>query len=378
MQVAGNITGLMNQGPSQFTPQISDLQQQAFSGAKALTTSPLLQQSADVYNSLSPYTAQNVSAGTPISADQVQGQSLLDNLSSYYNPFKDQVLNPVMSDYDYQAGQTRAAQAAAAAQNKAFGGSRYGVQEAQTEDSLARGRAATEGGLLGQMYTQATGLSSEDAARRQAAMTSNQAANLQASQSNQQAALQAAIANQSAGQSAAALNQQGLLGKAAGLESVGAEQGADTRANLGVQAGLGGIQTDAENAIRQYPLEYQQQIEGLLGGLNPALYTGQTSTGNSTQTQTQNSGVLGGLGQLAGIASMFVKPVPISDRRAKVGIKTLYRDWKGRRWVEFRYRWAPAVRRVGVIAQELLRTDPQAVVWRPDVGYLAVDYGRLA
>ena len=304
------------------------------------------------------YTPQNVTA------DQVTGQSLLDNLSAYYNPFKDQVLNPVMQSYDQNAAQTTAQQAAQAAASGAFGGSRYGIQEGETAGQLALGRANTQGTLLNQMYGQATTLSDQDAARRQAAALANQSADLSAAQSNQ-----------SAGLSAAQLNQQGLLSKAGAQTALGTAEGGDTRANLGVQAALGGTETDAQNMIKQYPLAFQSTLNGLLQGLNPALYTGSTQTG--TQTQTSNPGLLGGLGQLAGMASLFVNPVGPSDRRLKLGIKTLFHDWKGRRWVEFAYRWAPAVRHVGVIAQELLKTDPDKVVWMPD-GYLAVDYGGLA
>ena len=279
-QIAGNIQGFLNQGPDAYTPQTSALQQQAFNTAGTLGagSSQYLSQAGDALNSVGN-----------ISADQVTGQSLLTNLSDYYNPFKDQVLNPVLADYDVQSGQTRAAQAAAAAKNQAFQGSRYGIQEANTEDALARGRATTEGGLLNQMYTSATGLSGEDAARRQSAMTSNQSANLAAAQANQSAELQ----------------------KAQQLAALGISTGSEDRANLGVQAGLGGILTDQQNAARQYPLTYQQQQESLLSGLDPSLYTGKTvdasgtQTGTSNSTTTQDPGLLSKLGQAAQIAALF-------------------------------------------------------------------------
>lgn len=332
MQVAGNIQGILNQGANAFAPQTSGLQQQAFDAAGGLNTSGNAFQGAlDALGGVGDITAA----------------SLLDGgLDRYYNPFKDQVLNPVLTDYDVGAGKTRAAQAADAARNKAFQGSRFGIQEAQTEGELARGRSAAEGGLLKDMYTQATGLAQYDASNRQ-----------QASLANQQTAL-------------ARAQQQAALAQA--------EQ-ENQRANLGIQAGLGGVLTDQQNAASQYPLQFQQQINSLLAGLNPDLYSTQqqNSTGTSTSTTKENPGLLGGLGQAAQIASLFMKaPVP-SDGRVKVGVKPLFRDWKGRRWVEFAYRWAPKVRHVGVIAQEVFRTDPEAVSYNRALGCLTVDYGRL-
>lgn len=211
------------------------------------------------------------------------------------------------------------------------------------------------------MYGQATTLAEQDAARRQ----------------------QAALANQQANLSASSTNQAAALARAQALQSLGLATGSEDRANLGVQAGLGEVQTNQENAQRQYPMTFLQQQEGLLSGLNPALYTGQKvdQTGTSKTTTTENPGLLGNLGQIAQIASLFTPAAPfaglsMSDRRVKRDIETLGYDGKGRRWVTFAYVWEPMRRVLGVIAQELLKTDPDAVSVHPS-GYLQVDYGRL-
>jgi len=361
MANASNISNIISQGPGAYTPQISGLQQQAFDQAAGLSNSAYFGQAGGALNNIgdatyNPYTSQGYEAS-----------SLLDGgLDKYFNPYKDQVLNPALADYDFQSGQTRAAQAASAAKNRAFQGSRYGVQEAQTEGALARGRAATEGGLLSDMYGQATGLAATDAAARN-----------QASAFNASAANQAAASNAQGGYQASVANQQAALQRAQQLAQLGLSEGSETRANLGVKAGLGGILTDAQNAISQYPLAFAGQANSLLSGLNPELYSNRTvnqtgtSAGTNQSTTAYNPGLLAGLGQAAQIAALFP-----SDGRLKTRIKTLFRDWKGRRWVEYAYRWAPDVRRVGVIAQEVLKTDPGAVRLMPG-GYLAVDYGRL-
>ena len=345
-QAAGNIANAQAMGPGQFTPGISDVQQQAYNQAQYLQGSSANYDTAtNILKNIPGVTNgggyQSIGGGGGVAditnggvIDPVTGQSVLTNLDAYYNPFKSQILNPVLADYDYQSGQTRAAQAAAAAKGGAFGGSRYGIQEAQTEGDLARGRASTEGGLLNSMYTQAAGMSEADTARRQAADLANQQGqeftagqNLTASQANQQAALNekarqfaADQANQSAGltvagrqQAAEEANQAAELQRAGLLSSVGTAQGADARANVALQNDIGSSMTSLQNVIKQYPLAFQQQISGLLQGLNPGLYTGQSSTGTGssqgTSTETSNPGLLDYLKMGLQGASMFAGPI---------------------------------------------------------------------
>ena len=297
MNLAGNISGLLGQGYQQFMPQVSGLGQLAVNNAAGLGLSDKFGQAGSVLSGVGDVTAGNVSY------DPVTGASLLDQgLERYYNPFRQQVLDTTLADYDTQAGKTRAAQAAAAARNSAFSGSRYGVQEAATEGVLGAGRATAEAGLLSQMYGQATSLAEADAARRQQAALANQGAGLSASQSNAQLGLSAQTAN-----------QQAALERARQLAQLGLSEGSETRANLGVQATIGGQQTDAENAQRQYPLQFQQQIASLLAGLNPELYSGRTvsssgssaGTGSSTSTTKTRDSLLSNLGQVAQIAALF-------------------------------------------------------------------------
>lgn len=277
--LAGNIGALQGQGYAAFMPQPSALQTLANNNAAGLAPSAAYGQASDALKNV----------------PNVGGQSLLTGLSQYYNPFKDQVLNPVLSDFDANSGTVRAAQAAAAARGGAFGGSRYGIAQAQTEDNLARGRATTEGGLLNQMYTQATDLSGQDAARRQAADTSNQAAALQ---------------------------------KAGLLTGLGSAQSADARGNVALQGQLGQQQTALDNIKQQYPLQFQSQLESLLSGLNPGMFTGQSTTGTSTGKQDSTGtqvthdpmgSIMSGLGTAAQIAALFTPAAPFAA--AGIGAK---------------------------------------------------------
>lgn len=201
-------------------------------------------------------------AGLP----SVQSASLLDGLQNYVNPYTDSVVNTTLAGFDENAGRTRAQQAANAAANSAFRGSRFGVREAITEGELGRERASAEAGLRNTAFNTAAGLSSQDASRRQ-----------EASLANAQQAMAAANARTAAEQS-----------------------------RLGVLSGLGQTQYDQEQARLQAPLDLLKTQTGLFAALDPQSYFSQTTTGNSTGTSTAKSNdIFGGLGKALQVASLF-------------------------------------------------------------------------
>ena len=265
--LGSGLSGFIKQGPDAYTPQISDLQKQAWNAASGLTPSDPSQP-----NGFGE--ASNMVRGTNFGFDpgNVNAASAADNLAKYENPYRDQILNPVLNDYDIQAGKTRAAQAASGAANGAFRGDRFALREGATEGELARGRASTEGGLLSDMFKTALGASQGDAALKQAADTGNAERSLTAQTTGSAQRLQGA----------------GLLG------NLTSAQGADTRANIDTQNSLGAQQSGLLTAIKQFPLEYQQKLESLFTGLDPSLFTGQTINTTGTST-TKNSTSLGGL-----------------------------------------------------------------------------------
>jgi len=268
MQFASNIGKLQTADPSTYIPQQNQLQLQSQAAAQNLVNP----QFTGAYQSINEISRPG----------DVTGESVLSNLSNYYNPFQSQVIDPVLQQYDFNAGQTQAQQAAKAAANGAFGSSRYGFQEAQTAQDLAMGRAQTQGGLLSQMYTQAAGMSEADAARRQQADLANQA-------------------------NAQGFNQT-LLAKSQQQESLRNAIQENARANQAAQQAAG--QQLWNNQVQQQaaPLQYQAGLEGLLSGLNPAMYTGQTNTGQATGTGfesgmssgTQNETSSQGIGSFLG------------------------------------------------------------------------------
>lgn len=356
--------------PSQYVAGASPLQQQAFAKASQMQTSPLFGQAADMISgtgTVNPAlsTSYDPSGYLPAQA-QAQGytaaqvgynpysaSSLLEGLDNYQNPYQRQVTDAYTADFDANAGKTRAAQSAAAAANGAFGGSRYGIQEAQTEGELSRARASGLGSILQGGFDRSTALSADDANRRQSAASQNAQLQLQAGLANQSALNSAgqynsgllanlsqynAGAQNDAGQyNASAANAASQFGanayntnqqfnaqqrdQAAGrtlqgaglLGELGNSQQANDRANIGLLGDLGGVQQGIDANQRTAGLSQLQAYAQLLNGLNTSGFLGQQVNGvtnsTGTTTQTQNPGLLGGIGQLIGagtsIASLF-------------------------------------------------------------------------
>jgi hypothetical protein len=259
------------------------------------------------------------------------------NLAPYQNPYTTDVINATAADTlrNAQIGLNQLAGQATAA--KAFGGSRHGIAMSE----MGRG----VGQILGQ---QAAGL-------RQAGY-----------QQAQQGALQD-IANQMQG-------QQMRLGAANQLGSL---------ANLGF--GMGNTITDRLMAQGQQQQSLQQQLidaaqarygqytgypQQGIGLLSQAL--GQTPTPQSTTTSSKP-----GVFDYATLMAL-AKVGPFSDIRLKEDISKVG-EWKGLNI--YRWKWNDKAKElgldnqveIGVIAQELKKTHPQAVS-KDKNGYYKVNY----
>jgi hypothetical protein len=105
----------------------------------------------------------------------------------YENRYTDQVVNTTLANFDEQAGRQRAAEAAQAAGNNAFGGSRFGVQRAITEEQIARERASQESGLRFGAQDRAFSLGMQDAS------TETQNSQFNAGKANKRAQAQAGM-----------------------------------------------------------------------------------------------------------------------------------------------------------------------------------------
>jgi hypothetical protein len=331
--LGGKIMGLADQDPRSFVAGPSTLQNQVFGDAANLTTSPRFNQAGDIFTRVAgagPNTydpsqgkAEDWSA-QGYDAERFNASSLLEGLDKYMSPYTGQVVDTALADYDFGAGQTRAGQALEEARSGAFGGSGAAITRALTEDSLTRGRGTLSAGLRDTAFTRGAGLSATDAGFR------NQAAAANAAAANQAAAFRAQAANQAAAANAAARNQFGLanmdalneagrfnagamdtalnrqLTAGGALGELGAQEGADTRANLALQGTLGADQRAIEQAKAAAPLSVLQALSGTFSGLPLNLLSGETQTGSQQSSSTSSTS--DPLGAIATLGSMALAP----------------------------------------------------------------------
>jgi hypothetical protein len=156
------------------------------------------------------YGASTIGQSPTVTAQNVQaGQLANTNLGAYTNPFETQVVDQALGDLErsrLMAQNQLGAQATAA---NAFGGSRQGIAEAETNRACADQAARTASGLRQAGYTQAQQMAMQDIGTAQQAALANQQANLAAGTTTAGFGQQSNLANQ------AALNQAGQFGASA-------------------------------------------------------------------------------------------------------------------------------------------------------------------
>ena len=214
---------------------------------------------------------------------QVQGQSFLNaNIGAYMNPYLQNVAGNVLSDLDRQRLMQQNQNAASAFQAKAFGGSRQGVLEAETNRAAQENAARALTDLYSGGFNAAAGLAGQDLAMAQ----------------------QAALANQQAGLAGAGLNLQaaGQLGQLGQTQQGMAQSDIAALGNVGsMQQQLQQATTDAERNLISERFALQNAALGALAPLAGNVTSKTTSTPSGLQT-------LGQVAQIAGTAMMFSDP----------------------------------------------------------------------
>ena len=263
--------------------------------------------------------------------------SILDrDIGAYQNPYTQQVVDTTLADLDRSRQMAIGRNQDSAIGAGAFGGSRSGVLEAETNRAFAEQAARTAAGLRQGGFDRATSLAGQDISRE--------------------------IGNRGF--------QAGLFGN----------QLADQYSNLGLLANIGrqqqGLQqAGLDQAYNQFldARGYGPQQIGLLSsalGLMPQ----QTST---TQTGRKETGTGDVLGTAAQLASAFM----MSDQRMKKDITFIGKE-KGHNI--YSWNWNDKAKSIGwdkfptigVLAQEVKRYMPEAVIEDAD-GYYRVNYGAL-
>ena len=171
------------------------------------------------------YGASTIGQSPTVTAQNVQaGQLANTNLGAYTNPFETQVVDQALGDLErsrLMAQNQLGAQATAA---NAFGGSRQGIAEAETNRAFADQAARTASGLRQAGYTQAQQMAMQDIGTAQQAALANQQANLAAGTTTAGFGQQSNLANQ------AALNQAGQFGASAANQAAAANMAAQNQA----------------------------------------------------------------------------------------------------------------------------------------------------
>lgn len=291
-------------------------------------------------------TAGQVAGFTP---GQVQGQSFLNaNIGAYMNPYLQNVAGNVMSDLDRQRLMQQNQNAANAFQAKAFGGSRQGIVEAETNRAAQENAARTLTDLYSGGFNAAAQLAGQDLSFAQ----------------------QAALANQQAGISGAGLNLQaaGQLGQLGGAQQAMSQADIAALGNVGsMQQQLAQATTDAE---RNLIIEKFQLQNAALGALAP-LAGNVTSKTTSTPSLGQS---LGQVAQIAGTAMMF------SDPSMKENVKPMKGALKKLSFLNgSTYNYMDDEDETptgGIMADDVEEVMPGAVKTM-DNGKMAVDYSKV-
>jgi len=113
---------------------------------------------------------------------------------------------------------------------------------------------------------------------------------------------------------------------------------------------------------------------GMSGFFNQQQPLGNFSNMIGKPTVLGGGGSGGDMADIASTAADIYAMYLASDERLKKDIVPIG-EHKGYKWYEYSYKWED-IRRIGVMAQEVLKIKPEAVIEHPD-GYLMVNYGGL-
>lgn len=257
---------------------------------------------------------------------QVGTGRVIDSVSDYMNPYLDEVAGGVMSDLDRARQQTLLQNSDAAKAAGAYGGSRHGVVDAETNRGFfdTAGQALT--GIYAGGYDSALGAAAGDLGRGLQAQTSNQGAGLQAAQlgltgqmANQDAtaraqalALQGQTANQQAGLAGAnlGLSAAGQLGNLSQTQRGNYFDNADRMMQIG---GMQQIQDQSllDDSYNRWLEEqnYDKNNVAFLGNVMGTMPNagGTSSTSAAPSTASQIGSALGSVGMLMALSDKNVK-----------------------------------------------------------------------
>jgi hypothetical protein len=400
----------------------------SYTGQRVAGMSDWTQQAAGTAQEVSGYQPGQVAPGS-VSAERVQPwmvdspgqvapgsvrsrdvrpQSLAGtNLSPYFDPYQEQVIDAAMADVDRSTRVAQAGRTAGGIQAAGFGGfgDRASVAGAEIERAGIDAKARTAAGLRSSGFQRSQDMAVGDISRGQAAQEGNANRALQAGTTNLQAGQRAGEFNVSTEMQRQLANQQagtraGEFNATTGLQAATTNLQAGQRAQeFNVSSGLQGAAQrlqgsqqlaalgEAERGIRQAgaDFDYQQFRESrddpyLKTQWGAGLLTGASAPfqGNTTSQGTQPGPTIAG--QIGGLATAAVGAAALmSDPKEKTDRKRLGTDPEtGLGLWSFRYKGDPKTypKVVGYMADEVEDRFPQAV--RRVAGRRTIDPDALA
>lgn len=247
------------------------------------------------------YKAQNADPVADIIAANINRGSIrdvttgktYDELQRYLDMIDPQyanaVLNPALADIERNREMVQAKNASAAAAASAFGGSRHGLTEAETNRAYADQVAKTTGDLRMNMFDKALGSLQSDLTRRLQADTSNQGMDWNVAGKNADLLQGANIANQSTRAQMNMFNA-GEANKAAAAKAAGTLQGMlstqDLRAKLASDLSRLGLDTANNNNTQRTNRDYNQgQLDSDAARIRLSASDSANAFATSTQTR---------------------------------------------------------------------------------------------
>jgi hypothetical protein len=355
--------------PTQITGQAVNARQMGMDRINPLATLSPEQVSSQGIN------AQQVGQTGPVGTQNVQaeditaGQFSQTNLTPYQNQYEQGVVDTALGDIERARQMQQNENAASAVSAGAFGGSRQGLVEAETNRAALQQSADTAARLRQQGFESAAQRAESDIGRRMQADQMNTQFGLQGDLANQQAGLQSGLAAQGQNTQRALANQQAnlaadttsaannlraqQLNQAAGLQAGStniANELARLQSNQGMrgqmeqaqtQANLSAAQSNAANNLRRQQLnqaanmdaarmDYAQRaanvdrnLQGQLANQQAGLQNAQQQLGAAQQLANLGQGLRGmqfaDAGQLTGVGQQqrqFGQQM-LDDRRAR-------------------------------------------------------------
>jgi len=320
-----------------LTPGISDLQGTAFygqEGAGGLASLTTPETMGQTYEPMS-FTAN---LETPMTVADPMGEAgdtrqLNTVAEQYMNPYLQASLRPQVDELRRQAELSRIANARRLTDAGAYGGSRQAIMESELDRNLLRGIADVQATGYGDAYDRArTQFNTEEAARRAAQTEADRYG-----------------FDVLAAQQAAGATQRGITGE--------------------------GIAADYKQFLdeRDYPLKSAQYMQSLLQNLPMESQSMQYAA--TDPVQAGMAGMGGGLSLIETIKDIiFPSDIRLKENIKHVGVVNGH-SWYTWDWNREGRRLTNEVSSQGVIAQEVIKIKPSAVVEID--GYLHVNYGDI-